>query len=85
MINAELVWQGYAQVATVPPNVRYQTASGPCSRRRERPNGACGGSRNVLEMDAGGPGISEPRPGGDDPLYHLSPRGELDHDLFPIP
>ena len=24
MVNAELVRQGYAQVATVPPNVRYQ-------------------------------------------------------------
>jgi micrococcal nuclease len=23
MVNAELVRQGYAQVATVPPNVRY--------------------------------------------------------------
>jgi len=23
MINAELVRQGYAQVATIPPNVRY--------------------------------------------------------------
>jgi endonuclease YncB( thermonuclease family) len=75
MVNAELAH----------PMCGITTASGPCSRRRERPNGACGGSRNVLEMDAGGPGISEPRPGGDDPLYHLSPRGELDNDLFPIP
>jgi micrococcal nuclease len=24
MLNAELVRQGYAQVATVPPNVKYQ-------------------------------------------------------------
>jgi micrococcal nuclease len=27
MINAELVWQGYAQVATYPPNVKYQELS----------------------------------------------------------
>jgi micrococcal nuclease len=25
MINAELVRRGYAQVMTIPPNVRYQT------------------------------------------------------------
>jgi micrococcal nuclease len=42
MVNAELVRQGYAQVATVPPNVKYQelfltlqreAREGPCANR----------------------------------------------------
>lgn len=47
MFNETLLWEGYAQVGTFPPNTRYWTASRPRKKKLARHVATCGACRRT--------------------------------------